>query len=83
MCALLAALAYILTPSHYCTLSSHTFCRGINRSVTTAAVFLTSVKAVPSFTDGVELVRKVRPQAGPLPHYLRWGQLYCERGFKC
>jgi hypothetical protein len=59
------------------------FCRGINRSVTTAAVFLTFCGAVQAFEEGVERIRRVRVQAGPLPQYIEWGKKYCEAGFKC
>ena len=55
--------------------------RGINRSVTTAAVFMAKC-GVGSFDACVEAIKGARPQAGPLPQYQAWGRKFCEAGFQ-
>ena len=46
---------------------------GINRSVTTAAVYLACDGLVGSFEEGVRAIQSVRKKAAPLPSYRAWG----------
>ena len=45
---------------------------GINRSVTTAAIFLVLIDAFPGFDEAVAAIRAARPQAGPHAQYRKW-----------
>jgi hypothetical protein len=50
---------------------------GANRSVTTAAVYLTVDDLVPSFTAALKLIKAARPCANPMRSYIRWGAAAC------
>jgi len=52
---------------------------GVNRSVSTAAVFMALDGLAADFEDGVERIKAVRGQAGPLPSYRRWGAAFVEK----
>jgi predicted protein tyrosine phosphatase len=51
---------------------------GVNRSVSTAAVFMALDGLAADFEDGVKRIKAVRGQAGPLPSYRRWGAAFVE-----
>jgi protein-tyrosine phosphatase len=51
---------------------------GINRSVTTAAVFMALHGIAPSFDAAVMMIKKERRQAGPLKQYRLWAVQFIE-----
>jgi hypothetical protein len=51
---------------------------GINRSVTTAAVFMALNGLAPSFDAAVLMIKKERRQAGPLKQYRLWAVQFIE-----
>ena len=50
---------------------------GANRSVTTAAVFLTVEGLTPSFAEAIKLLKAARPCAAPMSTYRMWGAAAC------
>ena len=50
---------------------------GANRSVTTAAVFLTVEGLVPTFAEAVKTLKAARPCAAPMATYRAWGAAAC------
>ena len=52
---------------------------GVNRSVTTLAIFLVLEGAADSIVEAVELIKERRSVAAPLVRYVRFGEKYVER----
>lgn len=51
---------------------------GINRSATTAAVFLATSGLAADFDAALKLCKEARPCVEPLPEYIEWGRRFCE-----
>lgn len=52
---------------------------GVNRSVTTLAIFLVLEGAAASIVEAVELIKERRSVAAPLVLYVRFAEQYVER----
>jgi hypothetical protein len=56
---------------------------GVNRSVTTLAIFLVLEGAAASIVEAVELIKERRSVAAPLVRYVRFAEQYIERARRC
>ncbi len=56
---------------------------GVNRSVTTLAIFLVLEGAAASVEEAVALIKERRSAAAPLVRYVRFAEQYVERVRRC
>lgn len=56
---------------------------GVNRSVTTLAIFLVLEGAAASIVEAVELIKERRSVAAPLVRYVRFAERYVECVRRC